>query len=315
MRRVLLASIVLSAATAAAQEEPPAPPAEEPAAPPLTPDEEGPIAEPQVPEDPMALVPREAVVEAPVPRYEKSDYPVEIVLRPLTLAAEMVELGVDVPFLANDGHPTLTQVLRAAFGATVDLQVGLTWSVGLERLDAQAGEDGFVVGRAFSVDAAYTLIPRWLAAQARLAFHVHTDHFAMGLILGLPFKITIGDRWALVCGADLVRLKLTGFAVDPADPAANVLAVADAERGVASSAGGASFVAGAVYQARPNVALHGTFGVGWPDFDTDDQPFSLFAGVTVSPRRTIDLGARVGFASLDDPGASFAATLSAALRL
>jgi hypothetical protein len=315
MKRALAVALALAGGTAAAQQQPAPPPAEPPVVTPVVPDEEGPIPEPQIPEDPMAQVPKEPEVETPAVRYAKSDYPIELVRRPLTLAAEQVEVGIDVPFFANDGNPALTQVLRGAFGATVDLQVGLTYAIGLERLDAAAGEDGFVAGKAFSVDAAYTLIPGWLAAQARVAFFIDPDLLAVGLILGLPFKIALQDRWAIVGGADLVRLKLKGFAVDPADAGANAAMLAEIDRGVEASEGGASFVAGVQYQARQNLAVYGTFGVGWPDFDTSDQPFSLFFGTTVSPKRWLDLGARAGFASLDDPGASFQLAVYAAARM
>lgn len=320
MRRVLAVAVALAwgpawAQTKPAAEPPATQPTEAPPPPPMSPDEEGPIPEPKIPEDPMANMPRETEVETPEVRYEKAEYPVEVVRRPMTLAAEQVEVGLDVPVYANDGHPVMTQILRGAFGATVDLQVGLTYGVGLERLDAQTGEDGFVAGKAFSVDGAYTLIPGWLAAEARLGFHVDSDLFAMSVILGLPFKIAIQDRWAIVGGADLVRIKVKGFAVDPADPGGNAAAVAESGRGVESSKGSVNLLAGVVFQAQKNLALQGLFGIGWPDFDTEDQPFSLYAGLTYSPKNMFDLGARAGFASLDDAGASFVFTAFAAVRL
>jgi hypothetical protein len=294
-------------------------PAEEEAAPtaPMLPtDDEGPIPEPDVPENPLAGLPPERSAEEPAIRYAKADYPVAIVKRPLTLASDQIEVSLDVPFVANDGHPTLTQVLRGGYGVTVDLEIGLTYAIGLERLDAQPGENGFEVGRAVSLDSAYTLIPGYLAAQLRLAFYIDPDLFGIGLILGLPYKVTIGDRWSIFGGANLVRLKLKELAVDPENPARNLADVALAARGGTPSIGGANLVTGAMFQARENVAVYGTVGIEWPDFDTaDDQPFSLFFGGTITPRRSFDLGARLGFLSLADPGASFAVTAYAALRL
>ena len=55
--------------------------------------------------------------------------------------------------------------------------------------------------------------------------------------------------------------------------------------------------------------------VEWPDFDTDDQPFSLWLGATYTPVRAVDVGARVGFYRLDDGFDAFGATITAALRL
>lgn len=277
-------------------------------------EDEGPIPEPKVPADPMALVPPERGPREPAVRYTKRNYPTEIVLRPLTLAASQAEINLEVPFATNDGDPWLTQVLRAAFGVTVDLQLGLTYAVGLERLDAPEGEDSFEVGKAFSIDAAYTIIPAYLAAELRLAFLADPDLFGMGIILGLPFKITLAGRWKIYGGADLVRIRIKELAVDPANPAAN-LAVINRAVGSDSPVGGASLVLGLAYQARPDTALYGTFGVEWPDFDTDDQPFSLWLGATYTPARAVDVGARVGFYRLDDGFDAFGATIYAALRL
>ena len=68
-------------------------------------------------------------------------------------------------------------------------------------------------------------------------------------------------------------------------------------------------------QAKDNLALWGTVGLGWPDFDTDDQPFSIFFGLTYSPRRFWDVGARIGFYELDEMAASFSLGVFTALRI
>ena len=276
-------------------------------------DDEGPIPEPDVPDDPLGDLPPEDD-DGPEPaRFDRRDYPIELVRRPLTLAADQAEVAVDVPLVVNDGHPLLTQILRAGYGVTVDLELGLTYGTGLQRLNAQAGEEGFEVGKAVSLDAAYTLIPRFLAAQARVALFVDPEVFAVGLILGLPYKIELGDRWALFGGADLVRLRLKEFAVDPADPAATSAAVAFIERGGEPGIGSGRLLTGLLFQAQPNLALDGQFGIQ-RDFEDDRQSYSLFAGVTFSPSRTVDLGGRLGLGSLDD-AATFAVALHCALRI
>jgi hypothetical protein len=278
-------------------------------------EEEGPIPEPKVPDDPMSLVPREPVAREPPLRFTKRDYPQELVRRPMTLAAQQAEVSLDVPYSGNDGDPALTQVLRAGFGLTVDLQLGVTYSVGLERLDAPDGEDAFEVGKAFSVDAAYTIIPAYLAAEVRLAFYADPDLFGMGVILGLPYKIRLGgDRFMIYGGVDLVRIRIKELAVDPANPAAN-LAIINRPPSSSAPVGGASLVTGVAFQARRDTAIYGTFGIDWPDFDADDQPVSLFVGATFSPSARFDLGARVGFHRLDDVGDWFGAAVYAALRL
>src|SRR5262249_8353912 len=132
------------------------------------------------------------------------------------------QISLDIPFVTNASDPTLTQILHAAFGVTQDLEVGLSYSVGLERLSPKAKEDGFEVGKAFSLDGAWTLLPQLMAAQARLAFLVDPDEFGVGLILGLPIKLELGDRWALFGLGDLVHIKLKALPVDASDPASNV---------------------------------------------------------------------------------------------
>lgn len=273
---------------------------------------EPPIPDPNVP-DPT--LPPDSEAHPAAYRYEKRDYPRELVRRPMTLAEDQAEIVLDVPFVAGDGHPTLTQVLRGSFGVTVDLQLGVTYSVGLERLNAQTGEDGFEAGKAFSADAAYTIIPGYLAAQVRLAFYADPDLFGLGLVLGVPFKLTFAERWQIFGGADLVTIKLKGLAVYPSDPARNLGAAALDARGGVTPSGSVDVTLGVAFQVQQALAVWGTVGYGWPDFDTKDQPFGLFAGLTYSPRRFWDLGARLGFLALDEPAASFSIGAFAALRM
>jgi hypothetical protein len=327
MRRAAALAICLSglgfATLAAAQEEQQPEPEPEPEVevePPATqpmltplPEDEGPIPEPNVPEDPLAGLPPDEGVEAELPRYDKRGYPIERVKRPLTLPADLGEIDVDVPMVLNDGHPLLTQTLSPAYGITVDLELGLTYSIGVERLSAEPGEQGFEVGRAVSLDAAYTLIPRYLAVQARLAFYIDPDVFGIGLILGLPYKIELGDEWAIFGGADLERLRLKEFAVYPEDPAANLFNVSEIGRGVEPGIGSGRLTTGVMFQARPDTAIDGSFGVE-RNFESDDQDYSLFAGVTYSPSPAMDLAVHLGFRSLDSPEESFTAALRGALR-
>jgi hypothetical protein len=310
MRRALTAVLLgCLPALAAAQEEQDTAPDPPPI---VEVDDDGPIpdpnvADPRLPPDPA---------ERPAPyRFEKRDYPRELVRRPLTLPREMIEASLDVPFVARDGHPTLHQVLRGAYGVTVDLQLGVTYGIAFERLAADDGEDAFELGKAVSLDATYTILPGMLAAQVRLAFYADPDVFGLGLILGVPFRINLGERWAIFGGADLVSIKLNNFAVNPGDPAANLAHVALVGRQGTAPSGSIDLTAGVAYQAQQNLALWGTVGLGWPDFDTNDQPFALFGGLTYTPSRDWDVGARLGFLALDELAESFSVAVFAALRL
>jgi hypothetical protein len=297
---------------AAAQESQPATD-QAAATPTIVTDDEGPIPDPNVPDIARRRPP--SGPGTPVVRYTKADYPTEIVKRPLTLAAMQGQVTLDMPLVAGDGHPTLTQILRGAFGVTQDLEVGVSYSVGLERLSPDSGTDGFEAGKAFSLDGAYTLVPQLLSCQARLAFLADSDNFGVGLILGVPLKLELGDRWALFGGQDLVHIKLKALPVDPADPAGNLAQLAAITRGVPTSRGSIDVHVGAAFQATPVLALYGIFGVAWPDFSGDQQPWSLFAGLTYTADRVWDIGARVGFYKLDQPSESFSVGATAALRI
>src|SRR5688572_24128557 len=107
--RTLLAAVILSLpALAAAQGTPEPKPAEgAPATPP--PEEEAPIPDDfkvnDDPNDPDAITTQQKVdpnaVEAEVKakvRFTKADYPIEAIMRPLTLVEGMAEVGLDIPF-------------------------------------------------------------------------------------------------------------------------------------------------------------------------------------------------------------------------
>jgi hypothetical protein len=313
----LAATATLLAAPAVAQDGKPQP-EEQPTIEPQVPStelktDEGPVADPNIPD--IARRPRPREAGQPVHRYGKDDYPDEIVRRPLTLASEQAEISLDVPLSANGGNPTLTQILRAAFGITRDWQVGVTYGFGLERLDALPGQKGYESGKAFSVETAYTIVPQLLAAEISFAFFADPDQFGMALAIGVPFKIEIGDRWAFFGGRNLVRVKLDGLPVDPADPAYNLDQVARIARGVPTHDGRVQLDVGVAFQPEAKVAVFGTFGVGWPDFSTDQQPYSLFVGAAYTAAHRFDLGARIGFDMLDHLSDSFRASVFAAARM
>lgn len=277
--------------------------------------DEGPVQDPNVPDNLLARLPREQTVKAPVHRYDKDDYPTEIVKRPLTLPGEMAQVSLDMPFVLHEGHPTLTQILRAAFGITRDWQVGITYGFGLERLSSEPGLDGYQAGKAFSVDGAFIIIPQALAASISFAFLAEPDEFGMSVAFGVPFKLEIGDRWAFFGGNDLVRVKLKGVPVDPTDPEYNFAQLGLLAHGSPAADGRVQVNFGVAFQPLPNLALFGTFGVGWPDFGTDQQPYSLFFGTSYTVGKRWDFGARLGFLRLDQLDDSFSAAVFAAVRI
>src|SRR4029077_18190557 len=96
------------------------------------------------------------------------------VKRPLTLVAGMADVSLDVPFVAGDGQPLLTQILRAGFGVTDRFTLGLTYGIALERLSPPAGVDGVEPGKGVSLDPAVTILPGHLAVQLRLGLYAES---------------------------------------------------------------------------------------------------------------------------------------------
>jgi len=241
-------------------------------------------------------------------RYTKKNYPLELIKRPLTLARRQAEITFDVPFVFD--AKTLTQVLRADYGVTQDFQLGLTYSFGLETLSPSH----FEAGKAFSLDCGYTIVPGWLSVVGRLPMYV--DPFAMGVTLGVPFRVPLVGKWALHGGHDLVAVRIHRFPVDAADPAYNLGALAATRPGFGKEPdANLNINFGAIYQAKPNVGVYGTMAYRFPDLSTDDQPISLFVGATWAKSRKLDFGARAGCGRLDDVGATFTLALYTAYRL
>jgi hypothetical protein len=279
----------------------------------MTPDQDGQqIPEPDIPERPEGDRPKPE--KPPVHRYDKTDYPIELVQRPLTLARLQAQVSVELPFMVAGGSPTFAQTLRGAFGVTRDLELGLSYGVGLLLLDAADEQSTYEVGKAVSIDGAFTILADILAAQARLGFFFDSDLFGMSFTVGVPVRVRLMKRWILFTGADLLTVKLVGLPVYVDDPAANLAAVALEARGGTTSRGSVDLPIGSAFQIRPDLAVAATFVFHWPDFEQNDQPISLWLGASWSPMRTVDLGLRLGFARLDEAD-SFGVALGAALRL
>src|SRR5262249_47595481 len=160
-----------------------------------------------------------------------------------------------------------------------------------------------------------TIIPQALSASLSFAFLAEPDQFGMSFAVGAPFKLEIGDHWAIFGGNDFIRVKLKGVPVDPSDPEYNFAQLALLDHGSSSADGRLQLTVGVDSQPLPNLALFGTFGIGWPDFGTDQQPYSLFYGLSYTAAKRWDVGARLGFLRLDHLEDSFSAAVFAAVRI
>jgi hypothetical protein len=257
-----------------------------------------------------------AVAVKKVVRPTKATYPVALIARPMTLTQNTAEISIDAPIVFggnNDLGARATQVLRASYGVTQDIQVGVSYGFGAERLDPPEGLKSYEAGKAFSIDGAYTEIPDHLAVTLSLPFYA--DPFAMSLTLGAPFRFRLGDKLAIVGGQDLIEISLNQWPVRVAEPEFNIAEAtfADMPGFEAVSSGAVNLQFGALIQLKPNVALSGYTRLHFEDFNGDDLPVPLFVGITWS-KWNVDLGGRIGFESLDD-GGSFGIGLSAAYRL
>jgi hypothetical protein len=267
-------------------------------------------------ENPTAAVARKG-------RITKSTYPVAVIHRPMTLPANTAEIAIDAPVYfggpvdndetgAIDIGARATQVLHAAYGVTQDIQVGVSYGFGSERLSPPEGAKGFEAGKAFSVDGGYTVLPEHLAVTVSLPFYA--DPFASSLVLGAPFRINMSDKLALVGGQDLLEVAFNKWPVRPGDPEFNLSqALRDVPGATPFSKGAVNLQFGAQVQVKPNVVISGWTRIHIEDFTNDDTPVSLYGGVMWS-KWNLDLGARLGFYRLDE-ASSFGLGLSAAYRL
>ncbi len=312
LRLHLLTAAALAAAPAVAAAQTGAEPA---------PEEEGPIADPDIPDAPPEgdAITAEDLEEGGVravkkQRYTKKTYPIQLVRRPLTLAAAQAEIALDSPFRKGSDNPTMWQVLRARYGITRDIEAGITYSFGLLNLSPPEGTETFEPGKGFSFDGAYTIWAQHLAVALSLPFYVDPDAFAMGVNLSIPFRVNLGSRWAIFGGQDVLQVRIVKMPVDPANPGANLAIVADTAGGGEAPRGNLAFNAGGMYQLKPNLALYSTIGFLYPDFDDLGAPVSFFGGATWSRHNRLDLGGRIGFYDMDNTD-SFSLSVYAAYRL
>lgn len=240
----------------------------------------------------------ETAVAAPV---RPAGYPIELVLRPITLEAGMVELGVNAPLFASPA--AVTAALRARYGVTERVEVGLRYAA------LGADEDGAATGKGLALDVVVG-ITDWVAAQ--LSVPMLFDPFAMGVTLGAPLKFTFVQRFSLVFGADLVSFRIKEFVpsyVDPRQDEANADAL---ETDTLVSRGNYRLVGGAIYQLEPHMALSADFGVVSEDFGRGSTLVPLGGTFTYSAAPYLDFSARMG---LDDVGRGSTFSIAAGLAV
>jgi hypothetical protein len=245
-----------------------------------------------------------AVVVVVAPVKKKSGYPIEQSQRPITLPQNMSEVSI-APHAQVSPYAG-TDALRARYGITRQVQLGLTYVLGGIFDDPKtltSDKIGFHPGKAVGLDVT-VLLQDWIAV--RVGVPVYIDPVAVGLVLGAPLKFILSDKLALGGMDDLVTIRIAKFAPTFYQEAQNAgnAALYNADPNTILSRGALRFSAFGEFQYQPKLVIIGRFGVNFEDFGNNATSF-IRAGFNYSPRRYLDLGLSIGFDDLSVKG-SFA---------
>jgi hypothetical protein len=267
--------------------------------------------------DAPRLVGDEDDVVTTAPKATRTGYPIEEVLRPLTLPAVTSEIGLD---LRSTFDGLNTEVgLRARYGITRQIQIGLRYGIGGLYEDVGTGDDKIVfnTGKAVGLDVSY-LIQDWVAAKITLP--VYVQPFAMAITLGAPMKFRFGQKFAIVVLDDFLDIRVSKFIPSLTDERRNELYVALDESGTTLPDTLLHVRAGVIYQQSPQLAIKGNVSITSVQ-GTDDTtvsaktPYALEALVQYSPKAKMDVTVRAGFDDLASASESFGLMLAAAYRI
>ena len=246
------------------------------------------------------------------PKGRAGAYPVTEVLRPLTLPDFTSEIRLETLF-----YPTPVDAefaLRARYGITRQIQLGLAYGIGGFYEDDNRDKIRFNTGKAVAIDVSY-LATDWIAP--RLTVPMYVDPFAIGLELGAPVKFRFGDRFAVVGFEQVLGFKLMGdrFLPDLRREKANETAVDELDSGTIQSDGYFRLDGGVLYQLAPDLVISGRFGVTFDDFSGADAATSLRALVQLTPIRALDLIGEAGWDRLDETRGSIHLSAALAVRI
>ena len=249
-------------------------------------------------------------------------YPIEEMWRPINLPANMSEVALGPhaqlkPYMGTDA-------LRARYGITNKVQIGLTYVLGSIYNDNFAdpmlpSKQKFHTGKAIGLDVT-VLLTDWIGV--RVGVPVYIKPVAVSIALGAPMKFQLSDKVAVGGLDDLLNIALpvgAEFAPSFYQEAFNARAAALDSTGSAQSAGQLRISGFAVYQHKQKLAFIGRTGVTLENFtsnkaDAGGLIYSIRAGFQYSPRKYLDLGLNIGFDDLAESG-SFGPAGFAAFRI
>ena len=278
--------------------------------------DENPDAPKPVSSDPDAPPP--PVVIAPA--QTRTGYPLEEVLRPITLPQNMSEVAL-APH-ATTSKFTAAMTLRARYGITPKVQLGLTYMLGGAFDDPTtptSSAQGIHGGKAVGLDVTYLVQP-WLGVS--LGVPVYISPLAVSIALGAPIKLSIGDKFAIGGLDDLLNIRVYKFAPSFYSEFQNAVNANDDLVNTIKSDGELRVSLYGEYQYQPNTAIIVRAGVQLEDFATgktdgcngECASTFLHVGFRYSPRRYLDLGLQIGFDDLGH-GGSFAPAGFLAFRI
>ncbi|HEX4420637.1 MAG TPA: hypothetical protein VH165_22135 [Kofleriaceae bacterium] len=304
-----------SSAADAAATAPAAPAADAPSPKDLNGTDENPDA-PKSVNDPDAPPPPPPI--APVAT-TRSGYPIEEALRPIVLPQNLSEVSIN-PHAQVSPYAGAT-ALRARYGVTSKVQLGLTYLIGGIYDDPATAESsqGFHPGKAVGIDVTY-LIQDWIGVQVGVPLYI--SPLAVSLTIGAPIKFTFGDKFALGGLDDFLNIKLDNFAPTFYQELQNATNANEGTTNTIKSAGELRVSLYGIYQYQPDIAITARTGIQMEDFATGKTDGCLGeclttflrAGFDYTPRKYLDLGLSIGFDDLAH-GGSFAPAGYLAFRI
>lgn len=259
------------------------------------------------PDAPRSLLVGETPTVVTTAPPKKVGYPVEQVARPITLPETMSEVSI-APHAVVSPYAGST-ALRARYGITSRVQLGLTYVVGAIFDDPATVESrqGFHPGKAVGLDVT-VMLEDWVGVQVGLPLYI--SPLALSLAVGAPMKFTFGDRFAIGGLDDLLNIRLNRFAPTFYQELQNATNANDTTTNTIKSRGALRVSLFGMYQYKPDVVLIGRTGIQMEDFatgKTDGCPGEclttfIHAGFQYSPRKYLDLGVQIGFDDLAHGG-------------
>jgi len=254
------------------------------------------------------------------PVVKKSGYPIEEAERPITLPVNMAELSIAPHFMSDPF--TFSDALRARYGITRQVQLGLTYVYGgaFDDPTTTASDRKFKAGKTAGFDVT-VLITNFLAVKVGLP--VYFDPFAMSFAAGAPLKFRFG-KFALGGMDDIVNIRIKEFAPRYDYEQFNQVVAEALDANTETSRGYIRFSAYGIYQKSANLAIIGRVGIendlgsggssGLGTGGGSGATTFLKGGVQFSPKKFFDIGALAGFEDLSRKG-SFGLTGFLAVRI